>query len=123
MARGNSRKQGVVPVRLGAAALVVVSLLMAYVWIQGRCDALGLDIRRLEGRKVALQRMRVNEELAWSHLMSPSVFERALQWHGLRMAWPQPHQIVRIPDRDETIDRLLAGMAQSVPVGGVARND
>lgn len=82
-----------------AVMLVALSALsLCYLWLCGRCEALGEDIRGLEVRKAALERNLLNEDSKWANTKSPLTIEKALKRHGLIMMWPAPEQIVRLPD-------------------------
>jgi hypothetical protein len=79
-----------------AAGLVFIALAaIGYLWLEGRCDALGKDILRLEQQQQQAHRRRLNEELKWSNLKSPASMERLLKKYDINMVWPEESCIIR----------------------------
>lgn len=99
MARGNRKKGAggyLVSWRL-IILLVAASLIcLCYLWLRGRCEALGEELKALEVRKASLRSLYLAEESRWSDLSSPAEVEGALRRHGLVMTWPDQSQIVRL---------------------------
>lgn len=76
--------------------LTVAGVSLFYLWICGRCDALGKDITRLESDLETLRKRGLNEQYKWSNMKSPRNMERLLVKHGLDdMILPAEHNIVR----------------------------
>lgn len=100
MAGNRNRKRvksvAVFPAPLAGVLFVVCMLALTYLWLDGRCDALGLRIKDLEKRNEALHRAIVNEEYKWAHMTSPQNMQNSLKAHGLVMDWPQEKNIVRV---------------------------
>ena len=84
---------------LGAVA--VISL--GYLWLCGRCDSLGKQIKGLEEKKVEIHKRVINEEYKWSNMKSPGNIEQILQKHHLVMTWPGPERVVRLCSKPETL--------------------
>lgn len=100
MAGRNKKKSqaSVVPAKF-AVTLVVLSIIsLCYLWLRGRCESLGRDLKELEVRKATLQRAYLNAEYRWSNVKSPSNIDRALKVHGLVMGWPGKDQVVRLSE-------------------------
>jgi len=95
------------PLALLLAVATVFSL--TYLWLHGRCEALGTQLKDLELRKVELQKQRVNEESKLANMKSPRQIEYLLQKHNLAMVWPDERQIVRM-------HRAPAGLAPATAV-------
>jgi hypothetical protein len=103
MGRKRNRRKNVrthvVPLPLAAVLLVVTVFSLGYLWLNGRCDALGREIKGCEQRRDELQRLIVNEEYKWCNMTSPRNMEKLLQTHQLPMALPQEKSVVRLyPD-------------------------
>lgn len=109
MAKNNKRKgkkmrvksrqpgvNGVIPGSLLGALLTLAGIALAYLYVSGRCVALGDKITSLEKQHAALKRDIVNEEYKWSRAMSPENMERLLTKHGLDMIWPSEDSVVRL---------------------------
>ena len=60
---------------LGAVALVS----LGYLWLCGRCEAMGAQIKMLENRKVEAHKRVINEEYKWSNMKSPGNILALLQ--------------------------------------------
>lgn len=96
----NRKKQGD-GIGIHAPTIAVVSLLatvfISYLYLCGRCDDLGLRIKKLEQEKQALHRRVLNEEYLWSRAKSPGQIRQYLALHQIDMGWPNEARIVRIP--------------------------
>ena len=77
---------------LGAVALVS----LCYLWLCGRCEALGAQIKTLENRKVEAHKQAINEECKWSNMKSPGNILALLQRHNLLMNYPEESRVVRL---------------------------
>ncbi len=131
MAGRNKKKSqaGVVPAKF-AVTLVVLSIIsLCYLWLRGRCETLGRDLKDLEVRKAALQRAYLNAEYRWSNFKSPSNIDRALKAQGLVMGWPGKDQVVRLSEqnavRREYALSLGRGRSAAPPAAaeGIVMND
>ncbi len=110
--RLRSQRPSLPGVAVGLITLVV-TLAVFYLWLQLRCDAIGRQMKDLEVRQAQLNKALLNEEIRWTRMKAPANLECALLRHGIRMAWPRPDQIVRLPDvapHDPSL-RLQSAMA------------
>jgi hypothetical protein len=94
--RKKDAESGVIVSPVAAILLGVAVLSLGYLWVCGRCDALGRQITALEVRKTALHRQVLKEDYKWSRMKSPRNIERLLARHGLSMQWPAERDVVRI---------------------------
>ncbi len=104
MARRNkSRKKQsagfIFPAPFAAALTLAGVLALSYLWLCGRCESLGIQIKTLEAKKADLHNRVINEEYKWSNLKSPRNIELFLQQHNLVMTWPDESRIVRVRTR------------------------
>ena len=116
MPRGNRKKGAggyLVSWRLTVLLVSASFLCLCYLWLRGRCEALGDDLKELEARQTSLQRLLLIEQSEWSDLCSPSNIEQALQRHGLVMTWPSKDQIVRLDPRETP--KTIAGVRPPGP--------
>jgi len=97
--RVRSRKpgvRGIFPGTLFGVLLVLAVLALTYLYLCGRCDALGKKINELEKVRDIQRRDVVTEEYKWSNLTSPKSMEELLTKHGLTMTWPSEDSVVRL---------------------------
>ena len=101
MAKRNRRKknEGFVIVLPWAAILMgVVVLMLMYVWLDARGQALGSRIKFSEQQSVKIQK-RYNYELwKWETLKSPSSIEKMLSQNRVAMIWPEESCLVRLQE-------------------------
>ena len=77
--------------------LVFVAVVgVSYLGLCAKCDKLGNEIKALETAHQAARQRVINEQDRWSNLLTPTNFERALAQHGLSMAMPESHRVVRV---------------------------
>lgn len=118
--RPKGKSRPVFPAPLALVLGLVTALALAYLWLCGRCDSLGQEIKRKERELVDLRRRVVNEEYKWSNLTSPRNMQRLLQAHQLLMTWPKECDVVRLGPASERPLTDLSLLAQSRNRG---RND
>lgn len=109
-----------------AAVLVSFAVLsLVYLWLCGRCDALGKSLTRLEDRKEDLHGRMLNEEYKWSNMKSPRRMEELLLRHHLIMSLPAEGRIIRVrPSKGGQELAPAAGTQQFAQGGdGVYMND
>lgn len=98
--RSKNRAKGprgpVFPFQLALALALVATMAWVYLWLRGRCDSLGQEIKRKERALEDLRRRVVNEEFKWANLTSPQNMQRLLQVHRLAMTWPTERDVVRL---------------------------
>ena len=113
--RKNDEPRHVFPAPLAGILAVAVTLSLGYLWLCGRCDAMGRDIKKLEQRKVELQRKIENEEYKWSNMTSPQNMASLLKAHNLEMTWPGEGSIIRMQrsGRDMESDAQVRQFAQN----------
>ncbi|MEM7391751.1 MAG: hypothetical protein AAF492_05320 [Verrucomicrobiota bacterium] len=102
-----------VPPPLVLILVMAAVLSLFYLWMHGRCEALGLKIQELEGDLTRIEDKVANEESKWANLRSLANVQEALEKHGIEMSWPRESQVIRIrtakQEEDEDRDQL-AGM-------------
>ena len=86
--------------------LILVSaavLSFFYLWIHGRCEALGLRIQELERTMEQVHNQVLNEQSKWSAMKSLPSVRRALDKYNIKMDWPKKHKVihVRYPVKDQ----------------------
>jgi len=97
--RVRSRRPGVrsiFPGTLFGVLLMLTIFALGYLYLCGRCDALGKKINQLEKTRENLRREIVNEEFKWSNMTSPESMEKLLKKHELIMTWPSEDSVVRL---------------------------
>ena len=112
--RKKSEARVSVPSPLVGILVTVAMLSLAYLWLCGRCDALGKEITRLEKKVAERHGRRLNEEYKWSNMKSPGNMERLLKKHNLVMTLPNEADVIRVRASAWDIDPALenAGYAQ-----------
>ena len=90
----------------------VVAVAFGYLWLNGRCDALGSRITQLESQKANLvQKIKV-ERSRWESAKSLDQVERLLQRHHLIMTWPDERSVVHIRRAADEASVAEAGAPQ-----------
>jgi hypothetical protein len=80
-----------------AAILGAVALLsLGYLWLCGRCEAMGAQIKTLENKKVEARKRVINEEYKWSNMKSPGNILALLRRYNLSMNYPDERRVVRL---------------------------
>ena len=105
--RKQNRKQSDEGIKLPPAFAVILGLAAAvslsYLWFSGRCETLGVQIKKLEEQKIETHKRVLTEEYKWSNMKSPGNIEQILQKHHLVMTWPGPERVVRLRSNPETL--------------------
>ncbi|MCX6996740.1 MAG: hypothetical protein NTV49_06565 [Kiritimatiellaeota bacterium] len=94
--RKKNRREAFLPAPFALVLAAGGLLALSYLWMGGRCDALGRRIKLLEEQKDDLHRRVVAEQVKWSNAKSPSHIEQLLQRHRLVMSWPDEACVIRI---------------------------
>lgn len=97
--RVKGRKQhvhGVIPGTLVGVLLMLAGFALSYLYVCGRCAALGERISELEIVREKLKREIVTEEHKWSKLTTPENMERLIKQHNLEMVWPSGDSVLRL---------------------------
>ena len=93
------------PTPLATILVLVGMICLSYLWLCGRTEALGMQIKRMENQKAMVERKIANEEYKWSIMISPQRLKAALDKHHLDMHWPEDHQIVHISNPSWYLDQ------------------
>ena len=106
---------------LGAAALLSIG----YLWLCGRCEAMGAQIKMLENRKVEVHNRALNEEYKWSNMKSPGNILALLRRYNLSMDYPDESRVVRLRYRagESASPRSSTARWEYVQRAGMAVND
>ena len=117
MARANKKRVDgfVFPAPFAVGVVLVSGLALVYVWMGGRCEAMGKELKGLETDKKELAKKFQAEEFRWSRMKSPASVEHALVRHGVTMNWPRKDQIVRLSENDVRFDQRAADVARGAP--------
>jgi hypothetical protein len=111
--RNKKRVTGVAfPAPFAVGVLLVSCLAMVYVWLGGRGESLGKELKGLELEKRELNKKLLAEEFRWARVKSPSNVEQALARHGISMSWPRKDQIMRLSDSDMKFDQRSTEVAK-----------
>ena len=114
----------VFPAPLAACLVLAAVIALSYLWLCGRCENLGREIKDLERELAAIEVRVQSEEYKWTNLTSPRRFELILRRHGLNMSWPEEGRVVRLRasgmrNLEQEVTRTYQ-IAQSL---GTTRND
>lgn len=103
----NRKKQQamVFPVPLAATLVVAAGLALSYLWLCGRCEALGREIKQTEQRKEQLHRDVLNEEYKWTNMRSLRNIRATLHHFNIQMDWPDERAVVYL-SRDLDADQI-----------------
>ena len=106
---------------LGAVALIS----LGYLWLCGRCEAMGNQIKMLENKKVEAHKRAINEEYKWSNMKSPGNILALLQHYHLSMNYPEESRVVRLRYRsaESVLPRTSAERYEYVQRAGIVVND
>lgn len=106
MARRNRKKRvqaRLLPAPFVGFAVLIVTMLLVYLWMDTSCGELGQQIRKLETRCASLDDELRREENRWTAMKSPENIEQALVRHGLNMTLPRGEQIVRLSPAPQAV--------------------
>ena len=103
--RKKTQNKGFVfPAPLAAILALVAVTCLSYLWLCGRTEALGSEIKRLENKKAHMQRQVANEEYKWSIAITPQNIKKALDRWELEMTWPTENQVVHVRNMEWYLD-------------------
>lgn len=114
------------PLPVAGILMVLVVLLLLYVWLDARVQALGTRIKTLEQQQAELQKRYDTELWRWETLKSPSNIEKMLSNNKLVMVWPAEVNIIRLQEPDSGVEltrRLDGQMVQLSPSPRSMAND
>lgn len=97
--RRNRKKDSdgfIFPLPLAAALGVLAAVSLTYLWLCGRCEALGGRLKALEQQKTEAHRRVLNEEYKLANMKTPQNIEQLLQRFGLQMVRPEAGCVVHL---------------------------
>lgn len=97
--RRNRKKQSagfIFPLPLASVLGLAAAISLTYLWLCGRCEAMGQQIKALEEQRAEVQKRITNEEYKWAQLKTPENIARLLQQFNIEMVWPDKDRVVRI---------------------------
>ena len=106
------------PLPLATILLLAATLSLAYLWLNGRADAMGKRIQELEQRSQEVRNRMVNEQIKWSNITTLQNIQRELKRHAIDMRWPDENHVIRIYDQ-----RPRSEGQQYARVAGTAMHD
>ena len=121
MAGKNRKKRTagfVFPLPVAGILTTLVVMLLLYVWLDARVQALGMRIKNLEQQQTEIQKRYDTELWKWETLKSPSGIEKMLDQNKIVMVWPAEVNIVRLPEPEVELglnprgDRQLAQLSR-----------
>ena len=125
MAGKNRKKRTagfVFPLPVAGLLVILVMLLLFYVWLDARVQALGARLKGLEQQQAEIQKRHEVELWKWETLKSPAEIEKHLSRHKIVMVWPAEANIVRLQEPEaEGLLRKQAG-GQLAQLAGRAKS-
>jgi len=118
MAKRNRRKKTegfVIALPWVAILMGVVVLMLMYVWLDARGQALGSRIKFSEQQRAKIQKQYDYELWKWETLKSPSSIEKVLSQNRIAMIWPKESHLVRLQEPElaqESLPPYSRQMAQ-----------
>ena len=94
--RKRKAERSVFPTPLAGVLTLAAFLALGYLWLCGRCDALGRDIQRLEQLHAELRRQVVAEEYRWAQMNTVRRIQAALDRFGIVMERPSERRVIRL---------------------------
>ena len=115
MAKRNRRKKTegfVIALPWVAILMGIVVLMLMYVWLDARGQALGSRIKLLEQQRAEIQKRYDYELWKWETMKSPSSIEKALSQNRVAMIWPEENRLVRLQEPELVAEGLPASSRQ-----------
>ena len=109
MAKRNRRKKNegfVIALPWVAILMGVVVLMLMYVWLDARGQALGSRIKFSEQQHAKIQKRYDYELWKWETLKSPSSIEKMLSRNRVTMVWPEESRLVRLQEPELAAESL-----------------
>ncbi|MFA5043624.1 MAG: hypothetical protein WC381_10975 [Kiritimatiellia bacterium] len=125
MAKHNRRKKTegfVIALPWAAVLMGVVVLMLMYVWLDARGQALGNRIKFSERQRAEIQKRYDYELWKWETLKSPASIEKALAQNRIAMIWPEESRLVRLSEPELTAEKELPHSRQMVQLAQVPRS-
>ena len=110
MAKHNRRKRTegfVIALPWAAVLMGVVVLMLMYVWLDARGQALGGRIKFSEQQHAEIQKRYDYELWKWETLKSPSSIEKSLAQNRVAMIWPEEDCLVRLQEPELAAENVL----------------
>jgi len=129
MAKHNRRKRTegfVIALPWAAVLMGIVVLMLMYVWLDARGQALGSRIKFSEQQRAEIQKRYDYELWKWETLKSPSSIEKALSRNRVAMIWPEEGRLVRLQEPElaaENVPPYSRQMAQLAQLPRFVVND
>ncbi len=111
MAKHNRRKRTegfVIALPWAAVLMGVVVLMLMYVWLDARGQALGGRIKFAEKQRAEIQKRYEYELWKWETLKSPSSIEKSLAQNRVAMIWPEEGSLVRLQEPELAADNVAS---------------
>ena len=124
MAKHNRRKRTegfVIALPWAAVLMGVVVLMLMYVWLDARGQALGSRIKFSEQQRAKIQKRYDYELWKWETLKSPSSIEKALARNRVAMIWPEEGCLVRLQEPELAAENVLPYSRQMVQLAQLPR--
>ena len=129
MAKHNRRKRTegfVIALPWAAVLMGVVVLMLMYVWLDARGQALGGRIKFSEQQRMEIQKRYDYELWKWEALKSPPSIENELSQKRVAMIWPEEGRLVRLQEPElaaENVPPYSRQMAQLSQLPRFVLND
>ncbi|MBI2437206.1 MAG: hypothetical protein HYV36_00110 [Lentisphaerae bacterium] len=101
MAKRNRRKRRegfVIGLPFSALLALGVVLMLMYVWLDARGQALGSRIKFAEQQRAEIQKQYDFELWKWETLKSPASIEKVLAQNQIALVWPEEDRLVRLAE-------------------------
>ena len=124
MAKHNRRKRTegfVIALPWAAVLMGVVVLMLMYVWLDARGQALGSRIKFSEQQRAKIQKRYDYELWKWETMKSPSSIEKALFQNRVAMIWPEEGRLVRLQEPEPAAEGLPASNRQMAQLSQLPR--
>ena len=110
MAKHNRRKKNegfVIALPWAAVLMGVVILMLMYVWLDARGQALGSRIKFSEQQRAEIRKRYDYELWKWETMKSPSSIDKALVQNRVVMIWPEEGRLVRLQEPELAAENVF----------------
>ena len=124
MAKHNRRKKTegfVIALPWAAVLMGGVVLMLMYVWLDARGQALGSRIKFSEQQCAEIQKRYDYELWKWETLKSPPSIEKSLAQNRVVMIWPEEGRLVRLQEPEQAVESVLSYSRQMVQLSPLPR--
>lgn len=112
----------VFPLPVAGVLMILVVLLLLYVWLDARVQALGIRIKTLEQQQAEIQKDYDTELWKWETLKSPGNIEKILNKNKIVMVWPVEANIVRLQEPNAAVELTQHMNGQMVQLSRSSRS-